>query len=111
MKDYEKAIEYLSKFDSDDEMVGPVSLGALGDAFADIDQQKDALEYYEKAANKKANEFTTPLFLYKAGQTAMLLEDYSKAEALFTKIKESYPKSDQGKDVDKFINAAKYAKK
>jgi len=110
LKDYENAIAYLSKFDSDDEMLGPVSLGAIGDAFSDIDQQKDALEYYEKAANKRNNEFTTPLFLYKAGQTAMLLEDYSKAEELFTKIKKSYSKSDQGKDVEKFINAAKYAK-
>jgi tetratricopeptide (TPR) repeat protein len=110
LKDYENAIAYLSKFDSDDEMLGPVSLGAIGDAFSDIDQQKDALEYYEKAANKRNNEFTTPLFLYKAGQTAMLLEDYSKAEQLFTKIKKNYSKSDQGKDVEKFINAAKYAK-
>lgn len=110
LKDYENAIAYLSKFYSDDEMLGPVSLGAIGDAFSDIDQQKDALEYYEKAANKRNNEFTTPLFLYKAGQTAMLLEDYSKAEELFTKIKKSYSKSDQGKDVEKFINAAKYAK-
>ena len=109
LKEYEKAIEYLSKFDSDDEMLGPVALGAIGDAFADINQQEDALEYYEKAANKKANAFTTPLFLYKAGQTAMLLKNYSKAEQLFTKVKESYPKSDQGKDVEKFINAAKYA--
>jgi len=110
LKDYENAIAYLSKFDSDDEMLGPVSLGAIGDAFSDIDQQKDALEYYEKAANKRNNEFTTPLFLYKAGQIAMLLEDYSKAEELFTKIKKNYSKSDQGKDIDKFINAAKYAK-
>jgi tetratricopeptide (TPR) repeat protein len=110
LKDYENAIAYLSKFDSNDEMLGPVSLGAIGDAFSDIDQQKDALEYYEKAASKRNNEFTTPLFLYKAGQTAMLLEDYSKAEELFTKIKKSYSKSDQGKDVEKFINAAKYAK-
>ncbi|WP_439131237.1 tetratricopeptide repeat protein [Polaribacter sp.] len=110
MKQYDKAIEYLSKFDSDDEMLGPVSLGAIGDAFADIDQQEDALDYYEKAANKKDNEFTTPLFLYKAGQTAMLLENYSKAEELFTRIKDNYSKSEQGRDVEKFINAAKYAK-
>lgn len=109
MKQYDKAIEYLSNFDSDDEMLGPVSLGAIGDAFADIDQLEDALEYYEKAANKKDNEFTTPLFLYKAGQTAMLLKDFGKAEEMFTKIKENYSKSDQGRDVEKFINAAKYA--
>ncbi|WP_405566226.1 tetratricopeptide repeat protein [Polaribacter sp. Asnod6-C07] len=109
MKQYDKAIEFLSKFDSDDEMLGPVALGAIGDAFSDIEQEEEALEYYEKAANKKTNDFTTPLFLYKAGQTAMNLKEYSKAEDLFSKIKESYPKSDQGRDVEKFINAAKYA--
>jgi len=110
MKQYGKAIEYLSKFNSDDEMLGPVALGAIGDAFSDIDQQEDALEFYEKAANKKANEFTTPLFLYKAAQTAMSLEKYNKAEQLFTQIKENYSKSEQGRDIEKFINAAKYAK-
>lgn len=109
MKKYEDAIEYLSKFDSDDELLGPVALGAIGDAFADIDQAGDALEYYEKAANKKNNEFTTPLFLFKAGQTAMSLKEYSKAEGFFTKIKEKYSKSDQGTDIDKYINSAKYA--
>lgn len=109
MKQYDKAIEYLSKFDSDDEMLGPVALGAIGDAFSDINQQEDALEYYEKAANKKSNEFSTPLFLFKAGQTAMLLKKYDKAVTLFTRIKDNYPTSDQGKDVSKFINAAKYA--
>ncbi len=110
MKQYDKAIEFLSKFNSDDEILGPVALGAIGDAFSDIDQQEDALSYYEKAANKKANEFTAPLFLYKAGQTAMLLKKYDKAEKLFTQIREKYSKSDQGKDIEKFIAAAKYAK-
>ena len=44
MKKYDKAIEHLSKFDSDDELLGPVSIGAIGDAFADINQSEDALE-------------------------------------------------------------------
>ena len=110
MKQYDKAIEYLEKFNSNDEMLGPVTLGAVGDAFADINQPEQALEYYQKAANKKDNDFTSPLFLYKAGMTAMELEKFDKAESLFTKIKENYPTSDQGRDVAKFINAAKYAK-
>ena len=109
MKEYEKAIAYLEKFNSDDTLLGPVSLGAIGDAFADIDQPEQALEYYEKAANKQNNEFTTPLYLYKAGQTSMQLKKYDKAVSLFTKIKENHPTSDQGRDVEKFINAAKYA--
>lgn len=109
-KKYEKAIEYLNNFNSEDALLGPVAMGAIGDAFADINQPKEALEYYEKAANKKDNEFTTPLFLFKAGQIAMELKDYSKAENLFTTIKNKYSKSAQGKDIDKYINSAKYAK-
>ena len=109
MKQYDKAIEYLENFNSNDEMLGPVTLGAVGDAFADINQPKEALEYYVKAASKKDNNFTTPLFLYKAGLTAMELKKFDKAASLFTKIKENYPTSDQGRDVAKFINAAKYA--
>jgi tetratricopeptide (TPR) repeat protein len=109
LKQYDKAIEFLSKFKSDDEMLGPISLGAIGDAFSDINQPKDALEYYEKAADKKNNEFTTPLYLFKAGQTAMNLKEFKKAEGFFTKIKENFSQSDQGRDIDKFINAAKYA--
>ena len=110
MKQYDKAIAHLEKFNSDDEMLGPVALGAVGDAFADINQQEDALDYYIKAANKKNNDFTSPLYLYKAGMTAMNLKDYDKAASLFTKIKENYATSDQGRDIEKFINAAKYAK-
>ncbi len=53
MKNYKKAIEYLEKFNSDDEMLGPVSLGAIGDAFSDIDQQEDALQYSEKSTKLK----------------------------------------------------------
>lgn len=109
MKKYKEAIDYLEKFDSDDELLGPTALGAIGDAFSDLDQSKEALGYYEQAANKKDNEFTSPLFLFKAAQTAMILKDYSKAEKLFTTIKTKYPTTQQGKDVDKYINSAKYA--
>ena len=109
MKKYEKAIEYLSDFSSDDELLGPTALGAIGDAFADLDQPKDALEYYEKAASKKDNDFTSPLFLFKAAQIAMELKEYSTAEKLFTRIKEKYASTDQGRDIEKYINSAKYA--
>ena len=109
MKKYEEAIDYLGRFESDDELLGPTAIGAIGDAFADIDQPKEALDYYKKAADKKDNELTTPLFLFKAGQVALSLENYSKAEKFFTTIKEKYPTSEQAKDIDKHINSAKYA--
>ncbi|CAM1372036.1 conserved hypothetical protein [Tenacibaculum litopenaei] len=109
MKDYKNAIKYLSDFSSDDALLGPTALGAIGDAFADIDQPEDALDYYQKAANLKKNNFTTPLFLFKAGQVAMNLKKYSKAETLFAQIKKDFADSDQGRDIEKYINSAKYA--
>ncbi len=109
MKKYEEAINYLSDFSSDDELLGPTALGAIGDAFADINQPEEALEYYEKAALKKSNDFTTPLFLLKAGQIALTLKKYSKATSLFTTIKEKYPDTDQGRDIEKYLASAKYA--
>lgn len=111
LKQYDKAIEYLSKFSSDDELLGPTAIGAIGDAFADINQPEDALKYYEQAANKKNNQFTTPLFLYKAGMTAMDLKEYSKAESYFTRIKSEYKATPQGANIEKYLEKAKFAAK
>jgi predicted negative regulator of RcsB-dependent stress response len=111
LKKYDKAIEYLSEFSSDDELLGPTAIGAIGDAFSEVNQSKEALKAYEDAANKKDNEFSTPLFLYKAGITAIELEEYSKALTFFKKIKSKYPTSYQGKNIDQYISSAKFATK
>lgn len=110
MSDYENAIEQLSDFSTDDEIIGGLALGNIGDAFAEINQPEEALEYYEKAANFKSNEFTSPLYLLKAGNTALDLKQYEKAEKLFTKIKDNYASSDEAKSIDMYINKAKFAK-
>ena len=109
MKDYEKAIEYLSKFKSEDELLGPTAIGAIGDAFADIDQVQEAFEYYQKAAKLKDNEFTTPLFLFKAARTALDLGRFQEAEKILIQIKEKYPLTDIVKNIDQYIYIAKYA--
>ena len=106
IKNYKEAIEYLEKFSSDDELLGPTAKGAIGDAFAEINQPEDALDYYLKAANLKDNNFSSPLFLFKAGNTAMDLEKFSKALELFNRIKTEYPNSDEAKNIDIYINKA-----
>ncbi|NDK17456.1 MAG: hypothetical protein GW912_00345, partial [Zetaproteobacteria bacterium] len=94
-----------------DELLAPTALGAIGDAFADINQPEDALDYYTKAANAKQNEFTAPLFLFKAGQTALNLGKASKALEFFEKIEKDYPFSDQAVDIAYYVNKAKYSVK
>jgi len=110
MKKYAEAIDYLEEFDADDLVLGPVAKGSIGYAFSDINQPKDALTYYVKAANLKENAFSTPIFLMKAAKTAMSLEKFDDALKYFTRIKNDYPKTSEAKDIDMYISSAKYAK-
>ena len=110
LKQYDKAVDYLSKFSSDDLGIGPVALGAIGDAFADINQFSDAVDYYVKAT-KKENNYTTPLYLFKAAQLSMNLKEYSNALSYFQKIKSDFPTSFQAGDIDKYISSAEFAAK
>ena len=111
LKKYKEAIDYLEDFTSDDELLGPTAKGAIGDAFADINQPQDAFDYYVKAAELKNNNFSTPLFLFKAGNTAMELENYSKAKELFERIKNDYPNAVEANNIDIYINKATFASK
>ncbi len=109
IKDYKNAIAYLDDFSSDDELVAPAAVGAIGDAFADINQFEDALSYYEKAASMRSNDITSPLFLFKAGVIALELKKNSKAEKLFKQIKKEYPTSKEAQNIDAYISRAVYA--
>ena len=111
LKNYKEAIEFLEKFSSEDELLGSIAKGAIGDAFADINQPKDAFDYYLKAANLRDNNFSSPLFLFKAGNTAMELEKFSKALDIFDRIKNDYPNSEEAKNIEIYISKATYASK
>ncbi|REE79945.1 tetratricopeptide repeat protein [Lutibacter oceani] len=111
LKNYKEAINYLEDFSSEDELLGPTAKGAIGDAFADINQPEDALDYYLKAANLRDNNFSTPLYLFKAANTAMDIEKFDKALELFNRIKKEYPNSQEAKNIDIYINKAKFASK
>ena len=110
MADYKKAIEYLDEFTSEDMMLGPVAKGAIGDAFIDLEKPEEALKYYQEAYQLNPNDFTTPKFLNKAAQTAMMLKEYEKAVELYQQIKDEYPFSAEAQDIDAKINQAKYSK-
>ena len=97
---YQKAIDYLDGFKSDDQMLGPLALGGIGDAFSQLNQVEEALGYYEKAANAKTNDFTTPKFLLKAAITAITLNKPQVAAPYLKRIKEEFPRSVEANQVD-----------
>jgi TolA-binding protein len=104
--DNTNAIKYLAEFKSDDMVLSVLAQGAIGDAFAQKNQAKEALEYYEKAAGMSDNEITAPRFLFKAGQTALQLNDKAKALTIFTKIKEEYSNTPEARNVEGLIGMA-----
>lgn len=100
---YRKAIKSLEEFTADDEILPSMKYGIIGDAFAQLKKNNDALEFYLKAAHKKYNTFTTPLYYYKAAILALSINKYKEAKKYFTGIKEKYPNSFFASDVDKYL--------
>lgn len=103
---YKEAIAHLEKFKSKDEFLSPLALGAIGDAFAQNKQLEEALSYYEKAANDRDNDMTTPRFLFKAGQVALELNKKDVALKHFTRIQNEYGASQEAMNIDGFIGLA-----
>ena len=103
---YAEAITYLEKFSSKDMVLSALATGAIGDAYSQKNQPKEALEYYIKASETNKNDFTTPRFLLKAGQTALALGNKADALKYFTEIKEKYEATPEASTIDAMIGLA-----
>lgn len=100
---YAEAIDYLSKFKSEDVILSALAKGAIGDAYAQKKQTNEALENYLAAAESNKNDFTTPRFLLKAGKTALALGKKEEALKYFTDIKENFEATPEAQSIDALI--------
>ena len=103
---YTEAIDHLNKFSSDDIILQALAKGAIGDAYSQKNQPKEALENYVKAAESNKNDFTTPRFLMKAGKTALSLGNKADALKYFTDIKDNFEGTPEAASVDVLIGLA-----
>ena len=101
---WNEAAQYLEKFDScDDFMISPAAQGALGNAYAHLNQLDKAVDNLKKAAEKADNNSPSPIFLIQAGE---ILESQGKAEEalkLYEQVKEKYFNSMQYQTIEKYI--------
>tara|TARA_B100000575_G_scaffold259781_1_gene232264 strand:+ start:24078 stop:24836 length:759 start_codon:yes stop_codon:yes gene_type:complete len=97
---YDKVIEYLKDFESQDILLSSIAQGVLGDAYLQLGDQKSALESYEKATSLNSNNFTTPKYLYKAGLLSISLGKNKAASQYFKKIKNDFPDSKEAEFID-----------
>ena len=99
-KEYEKAINYLKDFSSDDVLLSSLANGAIGDAYLQLGQEEEALDYYQKAFSGSDNAFTTPKYLFKAGLVSGSLNKNTVALDYFKRIKTDFSDAPEAQQID-----------
>lgn len=108
---FDKAIDYLKGFSSDDFIISQMAIANLGDAYMEKGDFSAAANNYEKAASDNANNFTTAIYLMKAGTAHELNKDFDKAITAYERIKADFSKSMEARDIEKYITRAKLQNK
>lgn len=102
--DNNKAVQYLKDFSTDAKQVQARAYKLLGDAYANLGKNSDALDNYKKAAHEfEKDELDAGEYLYFAGFfAARVMNDKKEAIELFKELKSKYP-SQFGTEADRFL--------
>jgi tetratricopeptide (TPR) repeat protein len=101
--DYDQAINYLKKFKTDDLLLAPLALSAIGDAYVELGELDKASKAYNKALSLNENDFTTPTVLAKLGVVYEELGQTDKALEAYQQLKKDYPNSSDATNIEKSI--------
>ncbi len=102
-QNYENAIDHFKSFDSDDINIKAMSIGATADCMMELGDKEGAATKYIAAANYKDNVLLNPMFLKKAALTYSLLGNHQKALDIFNEIKKDYFRSNEAREIKKYI--------
>lgn len=103
---HEAASDFLANFKAAGDITPIMKFGALGDALSELEDWSGAIQNYEKAIDQGDNEFLTPFYMKKLGMLHDRQGNAAEAQALYNEIKEKYPASTIGQDIDKYISEA-----
>lgn len=105
LNDNANAIKYLKDFSTSSKFFQARAYKLLGDAYADQGKNKDALDYYKKAAHHftdDADNSSEALFL-AAYLAQTKLSNNKEAIELFKELKEKFPNTQRGAEADKYL--------
>lgn len=106
LKQYEKAIPYLQKFNGNDVMVAPSVKSAIGDCLVNTGKVEEGAAQFEKAAKDANDQLLSPIFYKKAALAYRSLKNHDKVISLFTTIQNDYMASPEAMDAQKYIEEA-----
>ena len=102
---YDDALTYLKKYTGKDPILAARAIAAQGDAYAGLERYDDAAAAYIKAAGKSDDVFAAG-YLLKAGIMYEQIGQKDKALDCYKTIKDKYPSSVEGYDIDKYFSRA-----
>jgi len=103
-KDFNNAIKYLKEFSTNATQVQTAAYSMLGDAYAELKKNDEALSYYKKAASvNKKDEFMSSESLFKAASFAEATGNTKEAINLYQQTKEEFPKNTHNTEIDKSL--------
>ena len=104
---WQEAVNALESFSGKgDQMISPAAEGALGNAYANLNQLDKAVEHLKKAAKMADNNSLSPTFLIQAGEILESQGKKDEALKLYQEVKEKYFNSMQYQTIDAYIQRA-----
>ncbi len=105
--EYKKALTELEGVDVSDTYVHIMTIGLKGDCHSELKEYEQAANLYIEAAEMSDNEFTSPIYLMKAGLCAEEIKNFDKAVEAYKKIKDEYTAFAAQKQIDKYLARAR----
>jgi tetratricopeptide (TPR) repeat protein len=105
LNDNANAVKYLKDFKTSSKFFQARAYKLLADAYADQGKNKDALEYYKKAADhfKEDMENASESLFLAAYLAQTKLNNTKEAIELFKELKEKFPNTQRGSEADKYL--------
>lgn len=100
---FEVARLYLEDFSSKDLLVQARAYSLIGDTFMEENKFEDAAQYYNKAANYKANKYFSPAYLMKEALAYEKLNENDKAIAVYETVISQYAESAEYQNARKYL--------
>lgn len=101
--EFQNAIDYLEDFSTNDEALSITKFGAMGDAYAELNDMAMAEKMYKKAINQKELASVSALYYEKLALLNMKNGNKEESRELFSQLKSKFPNTVQARDAEKYM--------
>lgn len=102
----EQALKFYKEADLSDDVLRVMAMGNQGDVLVDLGRPDEAVQKFEKAADMVKSDFTTPMYLMKAGAVYQQKQDWKNAAKCFGRVVSDFPNSPDANTAKKYAAEA-----